>query len=473
MKPQNQTLKQKVQLIKKGKLTAVENVMNFGKQIEKVNKKLNIFLIRNKEALNQAKEIDKRIKQGKQVGKLAGLCYGVKSNICVQNLVTNCASKVLENFIAPFNATVINKLKAEDAIIIGMTNMDEFACGWSGETSAFGPTLNPINPELIPGGSSSGSAAAVSADLCDFSLGSETGGSIRVPSAFCGTTGLKPSYGSVSRYGLIDMTMSFDQIGPITKTSEDCQLIFDIIKGQDNFDATSVDPQVSEKLINERSSAISGWRVGSRTGKTPKANLKNLTIGLVNTQKFCDKKISELIKQKAEELAKKQGYKIKSINLPLDIAIETYYLLVYVEFFSATRKFDGKRFGIPIDTHAGPEVIRRIIGGSEISKAEYHGKYYRNALKARQYIKEQFQKIFKDVDILILPTIPSLGHKVGAPLSIKDMMAYDILTCLANISGICAISIPAGKINNKPVGLQIMAPAFAEDLLFEVGKKII
>lgn len=438
------TLKQKLKQIKSGKLTAVQNVMQFGEKIKKLNKELNIYLILNKEAISQAKEVDKRIKNRKPVGKLAGLCCAIKSNICVKNLETNCASKVLQNWVAPFNATVIEKLKAEDIIIIGMTNMDEFACGWSGETSAFNPTKNPHNPNLIPGGSSSGSSAAVAADLCDFALGSDTGGSIRNPASHCGIIGFKPTYGSVSRYGLIDMAMSLDQIGPLTKTPEDAELIYDIIKGEDNFDTTT--------LIKKNSTST-----------------KLKTIGLVNTKNFCNPEITKLIKQKTETLSKKHNLKIKSINLPLDIAIETYYILVYTEFFSTTRKFDGRRFGLKIDVEAGPEVQRRILGGSEITKAEYAGKFYRNALKARHYIKEQFQKIFSEVDLLILPTVPRLAHKIGESIPIKDMMNYDVLTCLQNIAGLPAISIPAGEIDKKKVGLQIVAPWFQEDLIFKAA----
>jgi len=442
-----QTLKQKIHEIKKGKLTAVKNVLQFSEKIATPkSKKLNIFLHLNENAIEQAKEIDKRISEGKPVGKLAGLCFAVKSNICVQGLTTNCGSKVLENFVSPFNATVIQKLKAEDAIVLGMTNMDEFACGASGETSAFQPTLNPKNPKIIPGGSSSGSAAAVAAELCDFALGSDTGGSIRNPASHCGVIGLKPSYGSVSRYGLIDLAMSLDQIGPLTQTTEDAKIIFDIIKGQDNFDSTSLD---AIKL-------------------KPK---KQLTIGLVNVQDFCDKNISELINKKTQQIAKKHKFKIKKTNLPLDIATQTYYLIVYAEFFSTTRKFDGRRFGFKIQEKAGPEVMRRILGGQEIAQAEYAGKYYRNALKAKQYIKEQFEKLFKNVDVLILPTVPKLAHSLGSQISIKDMYAYDVLTALVNIAGICGISIPAGEIDKKPVGLQILAPRFHEDLLFDVGKK--
>jgi len=438
-------LKTKLKKIKSGKLSAVKNVMAFSEKIAtKKIKDLNIFLHLNEDAIDQAKKIDKKIKENK-AGKLAGLCFTVKSNISVKHLRTTCASKILEDYESGYNATVINKLLAEDAIILGMVNMDEFACGASGETSAFGPTKNPKNPELIPGGSSSGSAASVAAELCDFALGSDTGGSIRNPASHCGVIGLKPTYGAVSRYGLIDMTMSFDCIGPLTHSPEDAKLIFNVIKGQDNFDQTTKDAP-KEKPITKK------------------------VIGLVNVKDFCSKEIAELIETKTKEIAKKNNWKIKKINLPLDIAIQTYYIIVYTEFFSATRKFDGRRFGKKIEEYAGPEVIRRIIGGSEITKAEHEGKYYREALKARNFIKQQFNKLFQDVDAIILPTVPRTPHKIGETISIEDMYAYDVFTTPASIAGLPAISIPAGKIDDKDIGLQILAPHFQEELIFKLAK---
>jgi len=438
-------LKTKLKQIKEGKLTALKNLTNFSEKIATPEvKDLNIFLHLNEDAITRAKEIDKRIKKG-TAGKLAGLCFAVKSNISVKHMITNCASKVLEDYISGYNATVINKLLAEDAILIGMVNMDEFACGASGETSAFGPTKNPKNTELIPGGSSSGSAAAVAAELCDFSLGSDTGGSIRNPASHCGIVGLKPTYGAVSRYGLLDMTMSFDCIGPLTKSPEDAKLIFDIIRGQDNFDQTTKD--------------------APKQKSTPKK-----VIGLVNVKDFCSKEIAELIENKTKEIAKKNKWTIKKIELPLDIAIQTYYIIVYTEFFSTTRKYDGRRFGKKIEEAAGPEVIRRIIGGSEITKAEHEGKYYREALKARNYIKKKFSELFDEVDAIILPTVPRTPHKIGEEISVEDMYAYDIFTTTANITGLPAISIPAGKIDNKDIGLQIIAPHFQEELIFKLAK---
>lgn len=439
------TLKTKLKLIKSGKLTAVDNVLNFSKQIATPKSKdLNIFLSLNEDAIEQAKAIDKRIKAGTQ-GKLAGLCFAIKSNISVKHMTISCASKVLEDYTGPFNASSVNKLLAEDAILLGMLNMDEFACGGSGETSVFGPCKNPTNPELIPGGSSSGSAAAVAANLADFTLGSDTGGSIRNPASICGVTGLKPTYGAVSRYGLLDLSMSFDCIGPLTKTSEDAHLIFEIIKGQDNFDQTTIDYKPS-------------------TVKHKGA------IGIENVRNFCDKEIEDLIENKTQEIAKKKGWKIKRIDLPLDIAIETYYIIVYTEFFSSTRKYDGRRFGKKIEESVGAEVLRRILGGSEITKAEHEGKFYKEALKAKEHIKKQFEKIFETVDAIILPTVPKLPHKIGEKISVQEMYNYDVTTVLANIAGIPAISIPVGTIKNCPVGLQIMTPHFSEDLLFKIAK---
>ncbi|MEI6058527.1 MAG: amidase family protein [archaeon] len=439
-------IKQKVTDIKKGKMTAMENVMQFTKKIDKVNKDLNIYLSLNEYALKQAEEIDRKIKKGESVGKLAGICFAVKSNICVENMNATCASKVLESFTAPYSASVINDLIDEDAIVLGMVNMDEFACGASGETSAFGATKNPVDKSLIPGGSSSGSAAAVAADLCDFALGSDTGGSIRNPASHCGIVGLKPSYGSVSRYGLIDMAMSFDCIGPLASSVEDIKFVFDVIRGQDNLDSTTVDfPKTKET--------------------------KNLTVGLVDVRNFCDEKIASMVEKKTNEVAKKNGWKVKKIILPLDIALETYYLIVYVEFFSATRKFDGRRFGLKIDEHGGVEVIRRILGGQEISQAEYSGKYYRSALKARNYIRAEFEKLFGDVDVVVLPTVPRTAHKIGEKISVKEMYGYDVLTVLANIAGIPAISIPAGEIGGKKVGLQVMSSRGADDLVLDVAER--
>ncbi len=433
--------------IKSGKLTAVQNVSNFLDKIEKSNKELNIYLHLNPEALKKAEEIDLKIKNKKSLGKLAGLCVAVKSNICVEGLITNCASKVLEDFVAPYDATIIKRLKEEDAIILGMVNMDEFACGGSGETSAFGLTKNPFNKEVIPGGSSSGSAAAISANLCDFAIGSDTGGSIRNPASHCNVVGLKPSYGAISRYGLLDLSMSLDCIGIITKDIEDSKLIFDIVKGEDDLDTTT--KRITETKLKEK-----------------------YTIGFVNIENFATSEIEKLVKNKINNFAKNNDFTIKEIDLPLDIAVQTYYLMVYIEFFSATRKYDGRRFGKLIEDFAGTEVLRRILGGKEISKAEYEGEYYREAIKAKEYIRQKFEELFKEVDLIVLPTVPKLASNLGEKLSLEEVYAQDVFTTPISLAGIPGISIPLDSIDKKAIGIQIVAPYGAEDWIFDLGKKL-
>lgn len=438
------SLKSKVAQIKEGKLSAVQNVMNFSKKIATPEvKDLNIFLSLNENAIEQAKKIDERIRKD-EAGKLAGLAFAIKSNISAKGMETNCGSKVLEGYVSPYNATVVNKLLSEDAILLGMLNQDEFACGASGETSAYGPTKNPRNPELIPGGSSSGSAAAMAAGLADFTLGSDTGGSIRNPASHCGVVGLKPTYGAVSRYGLLDMAMSLDCIGPLTQNVRDSKLIFDVIKGQDNFDQTTRESESENEV-------------------------KKKVVGLVNVQDFANPEVSKLIKDKVEKVAKEKNWNVREIDLPLDIAIETYYIIVYTEFFSCTRKYDGRRFGKKIEMTGGPEVIRRIIGGSEITKAEHDGKFYREALRARSYIREKFEELFNGVDVIILPTVPRTAHRIGESISVEDMYAYDVFTTPASIAGIPAISVPCGKVEEKDVGIQILAPEFHEELIFKIA----
>lgn len=402
------------------------------------------------ELIKEAEEIDKKIKTGK-AGKLAGKIIAVKSNINVKNLVASCASKVLEDYKSPYDATVIEKIKAEDGLIIGMTNMDEFACGSSGETSAFGPVKNPTNLKLISGGSSSGSVAAVAAGFCDMALGSDTGGSIRNPASNCGVVGIKPSYGSVSRYGLIDLSMSLDQIGPIARNVPDAGLLLSVISGKDERDPVS---EKSEKIKL----------------KSIEESKKAITVGILDI-KIKDMGIYEFLESKFRDLAKEKGWKVKEVKIKdIDLAIETYYPLVYVEFFSATRKFDGRRYGKKIEDAAGPEVLRRILGGSEISKEEYAGQYYQKALKVKNLIAKEFSEIFKEVDCILCPTVPKLPHEIGTSISVEEMYEYDALTTPANLAGNCAISIPAGKINGIHVGMQVMCDKFQEQKMLQIAR---
>ena len=440
-------LKQKIKDIKKGKLKAANNIGNFVDKISKENSKLNIVLHLNENAVEEAKKIDSRIKAGKKVGKLAGLGFLVKSNINVEGLIANCASMTLKNYKAGYNATVISKLLAEDAIVIGMVNMDEFASGSSGETGRFGSCKNPKVLDRIPGGSSSGSAAGVAAGFCDFSLGSDTGGSIRNPASHCGVVGMKPSYGMVSRYGLIDLSMSLDQIGPLANEVEDCELVFDIIKGRDDNDSISRDFEISSSL--------------TKTNK--------IKIGVLIMD--ADKRIWRLINNKIEKVCNKKGWKKNDVKLDyVDLGIQAYYPIVYTEFFSGTRKFDGRKFGLKIEDSCGEEVLRRILGGQEITKAEYAGKYYRKALAAKKIIEKEFEKAFMKYDFIVLPTVPNLPHKIGSKISLQDMYDYDRLSVLANLAEIPAISVPCGNIEGIPVGLQILARKGKDNDLLNIAK---
>lgn len=433
------------------KMTTLQNLQKYLKEIEKNDKKgnkINAFIqVRDeKELIEEAKKIDEKIKTGK-AGKLAGKIVSVKACINVKGLNCNCASRVLENYISPYDASVVRKIKNEDGLIIGVTNMDEFACGGSGETSAFGPVNNPSALGYIPGGSSSGAAASVAAGFCDLALGSDTGGSIRNPASHCGVVGLKPSYGSVSRYGLIDLSMSLDQIGPFGKSVEDVKLLFDVIKGADEFDSISLNAEGG--------------------------NRNDFVLGVLDVSDLkVDEEIKLLVDKKIAEISKKKNWKIKKIKIShIDLAVETYYPLVYVEFFSGTRKFDGRRFGKKIEDFAGAEVLRRIFGGSEISRAEYAGRYYYKALKAKKFFDEQFSKVFADVDAIVCPTVPTLPHKIGANVSVEKMYAYDVLTVPVNLFGGCAISVPAGEIEKVPIGIQIICDKFGEGKLLKIAKE--
>ena len=438
-------IKQKLQLIKSGKISAEDNIRGFISKIRAKNPKINAVLHLNENAVSQATEIDEKIKKNK-AGKLAGLGVIVKSNINVKGVICNCASKTLENYRATYDATVIKKLIAEDAIIIGMANMDEFACGSSGENSGFGITRNPNAMDRIPGGSSSGSAASVAIKFCDFALGSDTGGSIRNPASHCGVVGYKPSYGNVSRHGLIDLSMSLDIIGPFADNVEDCEIIYNIIKGKDEKDATS------RNLISENK------------------NIKKILIGIPKIN--ADKEIWLLIKNKINEICEKNNWKKEDINLEhINLGIQTYDPINYVEFFSGTRRFDGRKYGIKIEESCGEEVLRRILGGQEIAKAEFVGKYYRRALKAKKIIEKEFENAFKKYDVLIMPTVPKLPHEIGTNISIEDMYSYDSLSVLANLTETPGISIPCGKINEIPVGIQIMAAKGNDNFLLEVAKR--
>lgn len=437
-------LLEKSKLIKNHDLTAEENLYGYYSTIQKINSDLNIFLETNKQsALEKALEIDLKIKNGEKVGKLAGLVVAVKSNINVEDFHITAASKTLENYMGSYDASVVKKIKEEDGIIIGVTNMDEFAAGSSTESSFYGPTQNPSAPGRIPGGSSGGSAAAIAAEMCDLALGSDTGGSIRNPASHCGVMGFKPTYGAVSRQGLLDLAMSFDQIGPFASDITGITTMLDILYGIDPTECTTLE-----------------WEAQKFTQKLPDSEnyLKNVKVGVVNEFfKVSDGSIVKIIEDRLQQLEEAGAQLVELSFEYLDLCLPTYYLINYVEFFSATRKYDGRKYGHRIEEVCGDEVLRRIHMGSYISQKEFSGKYYKRALQARSLIRKEINRILNNVDVLIGPTVPKLPHKVGDKLDPMEMYAYDILTVIANLAGIPAASMPAGNVKGIPVGIQLQA----------------
>lgn len=440
--------------------------------IKKENKKINAFLeLRDeKELIEEAKRIDSKSKKG----KLAGKIIGIKANICVKGLHASCASKTLENYKAPYDAAVVKKIKDEDGLIIGMLNMDEFASGSSGETSAFGVTQNPSAIGRIPGGSSSGPAAAVAADFCDIAIGTDAGGSIRNPASHCGVVGVKPTYGAVSRYGLIDLAMSTDTVGCLAKKVEDAKLMMSVISGRDENDSISMDfPPPHPKLLRSKVAKLSLNDNAQKSVDEKREDIKNITIGVLDLSDLkVDPRIQSLINNKVEQITKKNNWKIKNVKIPhLELALETYYPIVYVEAFSGTRKLDGRRFGLKIEDSCGPEFLRRILGGSEITKAEYKGRYYHLALKAKKFFEQEFEKAFKKFDCVVMPTVPKLAHKIGEKISVEEMYAYDVLTIPASLAGLPAVSVPVGRIENIPVGLQIICDKGEDELMLNIAER--
>lgn len=444
---------EKLNSIKSQKITAKENVENYIKVIEEKNEEINAFIDINKEqAISKAEEIDKKIANNEEVGPLAGLVFGIKANINVEDFTISAASKTLENYIGSYDATVVKKIKEADGIIIGINNMDEFAAGSSCETSYYGNVDNPSAPGRIPGGSSGGSAAAVAAEMCDIAIGSDTGGSIRNPSSHCGVLGFKPTYGAVSRQGLLDLSMSLDQIGPMARDVSGIALALDNIVAYDPTECTTL------KLDDLDFSAA----VEEGKSENPLAGLK---IAICSEfKKVTDDNINNIIDDAVSKL-EELGAEIVEINFKyIDLCLPTYYLINYVEFFSATRKYDGRKYGFRIEEVCGDEVLRRIKMGSYISQQEFSGKYYKKALQARTLIRNEMNRMLDDVDLIVGPTVPKLPHKIGEKLEPMEMYAYDVLTVIANLAGIPAASIPAGDVDGVPVGLQIQAKP-EDDLL--------
>jgi aspartyl-tRNA(Asn)/glutamyl-tRNA(Gln) amidotransferase subunit A len=451
--------------LKKKEFSVLELCRAYLDEIKNKDKKISSFLSINEEpALFQAKEIDNLINSGEEINPLTGIPCAIKDCILVEGLKCTAGSKILENYVAPYDATVIKKLKKQKAIILGKTNLDEFAMGSSTENSAFGPTRNPHDLNRVPGGSSGGSAAAVAANFSCFSLGSDTGGSIRLPASFCGVVGLKPTYGAVSRYGLIAFASSLDQIGPFAKTIEDCRIVFDAIKGKDEMDSTSVD-------LNSK----------------PKSRISSLRIGVPKEYfvKGIDPEVEKIIKgaiKKYEEA----GAKIEEVSLPnTEYALPAYYIISPSEASANLARFDGIKYGyserknknlldVYLETRGkgfGPEVRRRIMLGTYALSSGYYEAYYLRAQKVRALVKNDFEKVFDKVDVLMAPVSPFLPFKIGEriedPLS---MYLVDIYTVSINLAGLPALSLPIGKVGDLPVGLQIIGKPFEEDVILEAGE---
>lgn len=420
-------------------------------------------------ALKQAQELDKRISEGYELPPLGGIPMGIKDNMCTKDIPTTCASKMLANFIPPYDATVVKRLKDRQAIMLGKLNMDEFAMGSSTETSAFKKTRNPWDIERVPGGSSGGSAAAVAADEAFFALGSDTGGSIRQPASLCGVVGMKPTYGAVSRYGLVAFASSLDQIGPITKDVTDCALVLNAIVGHDPNDSTSADMEYPDYTA-----ALTGDIAGIRVG-VPK--------------EFFGEGINSEVKEavyNAIELLKKLGADYEETSLPYtDYALSAYYLIASAEASSNLGRYDGVKYGYRaaqyddmIDMYKktrsegfGSEVKRRIMLGTYALSSGYYDAYYLKALKVRTLITQDFQKAFAKYDVLVAPTSPTTAFKIGERIdSPMEMYLSDVCTVPVNIAGLPAISIPCGfDSQGLPIGLQIIGKAFDESTILRVA----
>ncbi len=433
---------EKLNSIKNQEMTARDNVEQFIHIIDEKNDSINAFLEKNYEkAIEQAEEIDRKIADGEEVGALAGLVFGIKANINVEDIIISAASKTLDNYIGSYNATVVENIIREDGIIIGINNMDEFAAGSSTETSYFGPVQNPAAPGRIPGGSSGGSAAAIASGMCDISIGSDTGGSIRNPASHCGVAGFKPTYGLVSRQGLLDLSMSLDQIGPLSKDVSGIALALNTLVNYDSTECTSL----KEKNIDF-------------TSVLDETSLEGMKIAVCKEFiDVTDEEINKVVNKAIQKLVD-AGAELVEVSFDnIDLCLPTYYLINYVEFFSATRKYDGRDYGYRIEDVCGEEVLRRIEIGSYISQKEFSGKFYKKALQARSLIRSEINAMLENVDLIVGPTVPKLPHEIGTELSPLEMYAYDILTVIANLAGIPAASIKAGEVDSIPVGLQIQA----------------
>lgn len=456
--------------IRAGKTTAVEAMEAVLAQIEKTDGQYNCYVtVARDKALAKAKEVQLKIDTGELTGPLAGVPVAIKDNMCTEGLLTTCSSKILENFVPTFSAEAVLRLEKAGAVVIGKTNMDEFAMGSTTETSAYGVTKNPRNPEHVPGGSSGGSAAAVAAEECYFALGSDTGGSIRQPASYCGVVGMKPTYGTVSRYGLIAYGSSLDQIGPLTKTVEDCAVVLEAISSHDKKDSTSVerkDTDFSSALVKD----VKGMRIG----------IPRDYFGEGLDSEVRDKVLA------AAELLRSNGAVVEEFDLSLvEYAIPTYYTIAAAEASSNLERFDGIKYGYRAKDAEGlhqmykktrsrgfgPEVKRRIMLGSFVLSSGYYDAYYLKALRVKAMIKKAFDDAFAKYDCILGPVAPTTAPELGKSLAdpIK-MYLGDIYTISVNLAGLPGISVPCGTDSKGlPIGLQLIGDCFREKKLIQTA----
>jgi aspartyl-tRNA(Asn)/glutamyl-tRNA(Gln) amidotransferase subunit A len=466
------TLLEASKLLKDRKVTSVELTKSFLQKIEQTKKLNTLITICKADALATAEKADKIIQSGVAYPALTGLPIIIKDNISTKGVRTTCGSKFLKNYIPPYNATVVEKLNAQNAVLLGKANMDEFAMGGSNEHSAYGNVLNPLNNEYVPGGSSGGSASAVGANLCLASLGSDTGGSIRQPAAYCGLIGLKPTYGLVSRFGLVAFASSLDQIGPLTKTVKDSALLLSVIAGSDEKDSTSEKFKLPDynKCFTD---SIRGLKVG--------ISKEYLNLFMSDETKVSVNSVIEFLKQ--------HGATLVDINLKnIDLSLSVYYVVACAEAASNLSRFDGVKYGVRAKDYKnlselyfksrtqgfGEEVKRRIMLGNFVLSSGYFDAYYKRAKKAQQAIKCEFEKAFNICDVIISPTTPSTAFKFGEKTDNPvEMYAADVYTVPVNIAELPAISIPCGKgQNNMPIGIQLIGKKFSECTLLNTADYI-
>jgi len=453
-------------MVSGGELSAEEYIGSIFERIDRLDPKIHAYLQLDRDgAMAKAKSLDRRAKKGEKLGRLAGLGVAVKDNICVKSFQATCASKVLQGFNPPYSATAVARIEDADGIVLGKTNLDEFGMGNTTQNSGYGPTLNPWDLARVPGGSSGGSAAAVSAGMASVALGSDTGGSIRCPASFCSVVGLKPTYGRVSRYGLIPYANSLEQIGPIGRGAESASMLFNTIAGHDPRDATSA----QEPVKNTRRDGLKGLKVGK-------------------IKEFFGEGAQRKVKEKVlDGCAELEGLgattgDVSIASLPHSLAV--YYIIAMAEASSNLSRYDGVRYGLSTEKGSadwntaftktrtqgfGEEVKRRIMLGTFVLSAGYYEAYYVRAQKVRALLTQEFTSALKKFDMLVGPTMPVLPPKLGEKVTPLEDYLIDINTVAANLTGLPAVSVPCGFVDGLPVGMQVIASRFREDLLLDVA----